>query len=404
MGLRRHSTLFAATILAGGSWSAHAQTVARPEFVVKFSSVARYDSNLARVSAGQVSARGLVREDFSVRPAVDIRIVRPIGSIVATLDGGVAYNIYRRNTVLNREQLQFAGNVVVPVSLCRVQLDGSFSRRQSDLGEINLLNAVGAQSVRNVETTQLYGARGQCGLATGISLGLGVERKIADNDNVLRAFSDNRTTTYSGNVGYARPTFGNLSIQASMDEVRYPHRIVIPGSSDRYSAKNVGVRFERQIGQALRGVVAVGYVDVDPKVAGVARFKGVTWSADLTVSLGDRFQATIGTSRSVKPSLQSEAVYSVQRQYTLDATYYLSDRLSLGAGAQLSSRRFGGATAVNGPLLTDDRRDSFRGGITYKASERIQFSIDGNYDRRDANGTLYDYSSAGAAFRVSFTL
>jgi hypothetical protein len=130
----------------------------------------------------------------------------------------------------------------------------------------------------------------------------------------------------------------------------------------------------------------------------------VTWSADLTVSLGDRFQATIGTSRAVKPTLQSEAVYNVQLQYTLDATYFLSDRLSLGAGAQLSSRRFAGATAVNGPLLTDDRRNSYRAGITYRPSQRIQFSLDGNYDRRDGNGTLYDYSSAGAAFRVSFTL
>jgi hypothetical protein len=404
MRLRNYGRLFLTTILAGGAWSADAQSTAKPEFVVKFSSVARYDSNLARVAAGQESARGLVREDYSVRPSIDLRIVRPIGGIVATLDGGVAYNFYRRNTILNREQMQFAGNVVVPVSLCRVQLDGSYSRRQSDLGEVNLLNVVGSQAVRNVETTQLYGARGQCGRATGISLGMGLERKIADNSNSLRAFSDNRATTYNGSIGYARPTFGSLSIQASMDEVRYPNRLVIPGSSDRYSAQNVGVRFERQIGQALRGVVAVGYANVDPKAAGVARFKGVTWSADLTVSLGDRFQATIGTSRAVKPTLQSEAVYNVQRQYTLDATYFLSDRLSLGAGAQLSSRRFAGATAVNGPLLTDDRRNSYRAGITYRPSQRIQFSLDGNYDRRDGNGTLYDYSSAGAAFRVSFTL
>jgi hypothetical protein len=406
--LRGHARLLLTTVMVGGAGAgvnaAHAQTETKPDLTIRLTSEARYDSNLARVAPGQLSVRGLEREDQSIRPGVGVTLVRPIGPVVATVDAGISYTFYRRNTVLNRERADISGNLAGPVGPCRVQVNAAYGRRQSDLGEVFLLNGGGRASVRNLETRQTYGGDILCGRQPGLRAGGGAEYEIANNDSAARSFSDNRRLRYFGNLAYATPTLGEITLTGGSEEVRYPQRASVPGSSSRYVSRSVGVRFQRDIGQALRGNISIGYTDLDPKNPLVARFRGVTWGADLTLSLGERFQARIGTSRAVQPAFQNEAVYSVQRQYSIDASYYLTDRVSVGGAATLYTRRYGGATAVLGELLTSDRRDSLRGSVTFRQSARIQFSLDGNYDRRDANGRLYDYNSAGAAFRVTVTL
>jgi len=76
----------------------------------------------------------------------------------------------------------------------------------------------------------------------------------------------------------------------------------------------------------------------------------------------------------------------------------------VGLGGTLDSTRFPGAGVLGGIPLNNNKRRAARASIGYRASDRLQFSVDARYVKRDADGTIYDSDSTGIGVSVSLAL
>lgn len=361
-----------------------------------------HDSNVARGGLQRAATRGLSRSDERFNPNVAVSINKPFGRNLATLEGSLGYEFYRRNTVLNRERIAVTGAFQGNLSACTFTVSPTFSRRQSDLGEVVILDVPGTQAVKNTETVQSYTGRAQCGRSNGLRPFGAIERGIQDNSNVLRSRQDNRRMRYSGGVGYARPTLGELTLLAAQEEVTYPRRVLASGGRDRYKLFEAGGRFERQIGGSLRGSAQLTYATVDVDRPGAEEFSGLNYIVGLTATFADRLQIEAGLGRSVQPALQSDATYRIQNQSNVRATFVASERLSASAGAAFSSRKYEGEGSALGPPITSDRRSTYSGSLVYRLSDRMRFSGDVRYENRRAPGSFYDFSNLSEGISVNY--
>jgi hypothetical protein len=408
MGISRRRGTARVSLLAAlsiaGTGSAFAQGTRNPNLPqITLSATAQHDSNVVARSPLQAAQQGLVQADQSVRLNANLNLERKIGIFDASLIGNVGYNFYARNTQLNRENIAVQGAVLANLSRCQVSLTTDFRRGQSDLTQVAVFSGIGIPDIRNVETRIRYGAEAGCGGDIGFRPALSVARETGTNSALLRSFSNFKRTDYTASLRYAQPVFGELSLLGTISELENPNRPAIGGRTDGYRSQEIGLRFQREIGANLTGVVQVNFVDLTPR-RNVRAFKGVTYSANLRATFADRLQIAAMLARETAPALQSDAAYSVSNTFSLDATYALSDRLSIGAGGSLDSVRFPGAGVLGGIPLNNNKRRSARANVTFRANDRLQFSIDARYTTRDADGTFYDSDNSGVGISVSLAL
>lgn len=363
-----------------------------------------HESNVARGDATVAALRGLTRGDERITPGVEVNIVRSLGRNPLKFKGFLGYDFYRQNTKLNQERLGVSIEAGVNAGPCLLTLSPKVSRRQSSLSEIYYLNTPGIDSVRNTETVQTYSADLRCGRVFGLRPIVGYERQIGDNSNAIRAISDNRMNRYTAGFSYENPVAGNYTLTYQRTEVRYPRR---PGTAlaalDRYNGDNVVLSVERTIGAIMMLDGSVSYHSIGAQGT-TPGFKGVGWNLAGTLTPAPRLQLTLGTGKMPEPSLGSEALFSVNQHYDAKATYALSSRTRIFAGLQHKKREYRGATSVFGPLLAADKSWRADGGVSVQVSPRWRVSAEVGHEKRDANGTIYDYSSTYAGIRTRFTL
>ncbi|MFA5988462.1 MAG: outer membrane beta-barrel protein [Sphingomonas sp.] len=361
----------------------------------------RHDGNVARGGAAQAAARGLVRADQRFSPNVQLTLARTAGPLTVSLSTRLGYDFYRRNTSLNRENLAFSADISGKAGPCTVYFRPSVSRRQTQLEDIVPLNSTGTASVRNTQTVQGYGGELRCGSSFGIRPFVSGGRDIADNDNVSRQISNYRTTRYGGGLAYDNPVLGSFTASYNRSQSRYPERIgpVPQGyNSDRY-----GISASRSIGSQLRANASISYTSVAP--TGSARnFRGFTWNASATLTPTPDLRITGLIGRDVQPSLNVDALYNVNSVYDLTADYAFSSRLSLSLNGHIEPRRYEGAGTAFGPALTSDVRQSASATLTLRQSPRLSFGLNGGYQRRNANGTIFDYDDVYVGLTTRFTL
>lgn len=388
----------AALCLSGGAGAASAQNT-KP-LTITAGAELRHDNNVARASEARAAARGVARDDIIISPSLDIDLVKPLGRHQVAVNGTVSYDFYRRNSFLNRDRIGITASAIVRPGGCSVTVEPGFSRRQSDLGEIAIPVAGGQDSVRNVQTTQTYAGSVECGNKVGFRPVAAVERTIANNSNSARRFSDNRRTSYSAGVGYARPTFGKLQLLLAQENVDYPNRPLPGGSQDGYQTRSAGVRFEREIGANLRLIGQANYLSLRPERAGVPGFKGITYDVGAVLTLADRLKLAANLSRAAQPALQADAAYRIQRVWDVSADFAVSSLLSLSANASFGERSYAGEQPTFGPLLGDDRRNSYSVGVNYAFSDRLTLSADIRYENRDSLSAFYDYDSLSETISI----
>lgn len=395
--------VIAAALVAGAAGTAaHAQEQTRP-ITIRLSGEAEHHSNAARATAAQAALRGLKRSDEIYRPSIDIAVNKTFGVVGVVLDASAAYDFYAHNTQLNRERLGLGGTISANLSRCRLDLMPSYSRRQTDLGDIAFLTGVGDNSVVNVETVKAIHGSARCGGAVGLAPVVSAGYETGDNSNGLRKVSDYRATDYGVGIAYSQPTFGDLTLKGDVRELTYPNRPRFGGREDGFKQKTASATFSRAIGANLRGTVMVGYTWLDPRAPNVASFDGLTWSADVTATFADRLQISALVSRSASPTLQSNAAYMVNRDIGLNAKFALTDQFSLSAGYQNSRRRYEGVLATT-PALRRADANTYSASLDYQFNDRLRFGIFGRYLKRDSDQALFDYDDEVLGARVGFQL
>ncbi|WP_287459507.1 outer membrane beta-barrel protein [Sphingomonas sp.] len=363
-----------------------------------------HDSNVARSAGTILSGK---RSDERVTPTLNVTVNKALGRNSLTLSGFAGYDFYRRNKQLNRERLGLNADLGLVGGPCFLHLRPGFSRMQSDLGDIIPISAEGVtdrRSVRNVATTQSYGAEVQCGSASGFRPLATFEHTAGNNSEVRRRIANYRTNTYGGGLAYGDPIYGEATLRFTQTDTSYPDRPAIFGPAN-FSTKRITFDYQRSIGAVLTGSAGISYVMVRPDNGVATRdFNGFGWHAELSAVPTPDMHLQLGTSRDISPSLGNDATYQINRGYNATADYAFSGRLRASLTGSIRTVRYFGSQGLFGPPLTDSRNHTISPSLSFLPTDRLTFTLYGGYQDRKTNNTLYDYHSYFIGLRTSFTL
>lgn len=326
-----------------------------------------------------------------MEPTVSATYTRPMARGEITVHGLLSYKFYRRNSDLNRENIDFGANGTTRLWRCDVNGDVTFRRAQSDLADI-----VGAATVKNVENRTSFGAGVLCGDDLGLRPGFEYSHEQASNGSNVYNFSDYRVDTYTARIGYSRPTLGFISIYGMIEDGSYPNRLALaPGlpANDAVRTYSGGVAYSRKIGARLTGNVSVGYMHTKPNDPTVPDHKGLTYQGSLTYRGGDRITGTLGFSRSAQQSNLLGVDYSISTQFSGSVRYAFSRIVSVRGDAAYVRRNFR-SSALNPTLTTGtDNTKDFGLAVTFTSFRRISIQLEGRHITRSSDNALLDYSA-----------
>jgi hypothetical protein len=397
----------AGVVLVGANGSnALAQTAPANVTQITLSADLEHDSNIGRTSPLLAALQNVEQSDEMLTLGAGLDLARPLGRNTLSVNAFAGYDFHRRNTRLNRERLSLSGAAGIEAGPCTINLQPDIERRQSNLNEIAVLGIPGIESVRNVQTTQSYRGELLCGRYAGFRPLVSYQREWGDNSNVFRKTQDYRSERFGFGLSYSNPVMGNYHLSVERENLQYPHRLVpgivaLPG----YQLDEVVLSGSRGIGAVLVAEASVGYSKLKPRNnLQTVGYSGITWNLAATLTPTPALRAKLAFSQSVKPSLGVDALFNRDRNYSLDVSYYLSSRTSIGAGYSRSDHRFGGARSITGPLLSTDHLDRFSARVGFTPSRRLSLTLEGGREQRNANGTFYDYKNTYVALSTRFRL
>ncbi|MBV1689591.1 hypothetical protein KRR38_18360 [Novosphingobium sp. G106] len=395
---RRRTTLLGLLLAGAASAPACAQTVSGPTTELSFTAQVRHDSNIA---AG--GTPGLSASDDRLSIGTAIRLTRPFGRNSVSVDGFLGYDFYRRNTDLNAERISFGADAEFDVGFCQVGLRPHVNRQQSNLYDLSVVNLPGIGSVRNIETTQTYRGELRCGNALGIRPLVYYERTWGNNSNAVRKLDNYRGETVGGGLSYSNPVIGNFDVSVERTTLKYPNRNLLVGLSG-YRLDQLKLATSRNIGAVLTADGFIAFSHVKPESNLAPSYSGMSWSLGLTMVPTTNLQLRANLSQQIDPSLNNNALYSRNRDWGLSGTYQLGPRTSAGLSFARNERSFRGALPVFGPPLTNDSVNRISGRFDFTPNQRLSVGLEVGHERRNANGTFYDYRNTFVAVNTRFTL
>ncbi|WP_176592691.1 outer membrane beta-barrel protein [Sphingobium sp. EM0848] len=389
-----------ATLLFGAALLSPAQAQEAKRLQFDLGGEILYDSNVTRGSEAAAQARGLQQEDTRFSPNAAVTLNLPTGPHRLMLTGSAAYDFYARNSRLNRERIKADGHFYLNLPICAVELRGSFHRRQSDLGDLDITAIDPKGSSKNVETAKGAGATVSCGGQIGLRPVAMIDWYDARNSAALRKTADNRSVSYGGGLLYVHPAIGNITLYVGRREVDYPNRTpLLTSALTSFDADRYGLMFSRDVGAQLKVGGEIFYTDVTLS-NGRSGFSGVNWNANAKLNLS-RMEIEGETGKSVDTSQGFDANYVLRRNHELRIRYALGARLTALLAGSISVRDYNYEPGVVASRIDHDNMKRVSAGLDYKVSNRMTIGLETAYQRRNANGTLYDYDSYQAGLRVS---
>jgi hypothetical protein len=396
-------------VMCIGSAAAAQQGAGERRVEVSAALVSSYETNLLRLPDGAPEPLSGDRDDFRLSPALTLDLALPIGGQSAFLNGTVGYEFYARNSQLNRERILLNGGGNLNFAICGLFVAVTVGRQQSDLADVrqgNLVDDREDDDLTNVETSTAYEGQLSCGSRLGIRPSFGYRRERVENADPERASGNHRSDTFSAGVRYSRPAFGEVAFTGSYVKGRYDERMLVPGAApapiEIYSAD---ISLSREIGSQLTGSASLGLTRVDPNLPDVERFRGLSWSADLTWTPGTRLRATLGASREARQSNLLSISYAIVESYSAGAQYVLNDRVLLSAGASFVSRSLRDSAQIPGAVLqSEDRTFRASAGARYAVNPRLSFALDATRDQRRSSLDQFNYDNVTVALTTRFSI
>jgi hypothetical protein len=360
----------------------------------------QYDTNVARSSEAIAQARGLEREDVRISPSLQLRVSQPAGPHLFSLTGVAGRDFHLRNSILGRENLQARAGVNSQWGRCRTGLEGSISRRQSDLEDIFL------GPVDNAETAKGVFLTASCPRPAGLYPSARLTYQESDNSQVLRQDADSNTVEAEAAVNYGRPSFGEAALFARFGETRFPNRgpgTGFAGTDDQYQVRSVGIRYTRNLGSLIRGTANGEYTSVD-RPGSRRGFQGFTYGASLQIRPLQRIRSTISAQRAVEPSRRIGLSNSVTKSFRGEVAYTLSPRVEFAAGGSIRDRNYELAGPTAPVLLTREETKGLFASMRIGLHDRLALEFDAQREKRETNAPGFGYTSSrvGMTARVNF--
>jgi hypothetical protein len=348
-----------------------------------------YDSNVARGSNAQAQARGLVQEDVRFTPAATLDMLIPVGRHALFATALAGYDIHARNSRLDRERIEARSGANLRFAQCRADVFGTLTRRQSELDDITL------GPVNNRETIRAIDFEGRCARPAGLNPRLEVQYREGRNSTVQRRISDLNRFEAEGGLGYTNVSLGTIELFGRFVDARFPNRALpLVGGVERdgFETTTFGIGYDRQIGTALRGKIAVGYTDLASERPGLNDFDGLTYEAELLLNPLGRLRGNISAARVVDASNRIDVSYSVEDLVEAQIEYDISPAARGEAGLSVRKREFEGDTQPGLGIREEDTRSVFA-ALTVDATTKIRLRLFAEYETRDADNPLFDYNS-----------
>lgn len=372
--------------------SAKAQTVEDDALTLDFELELRHDSNVANAGAARAAARNLVQAEQIVSPLATFTLKRNLGSHKLELRAAGGYDFHSRNKRLNSERINVDGAGTVQVYPCRISPEVGYARRQSTLGD-QLFLADPTADFENIQSEQSYSADLACGATVGVSAFGGIGYTKGDNSNPLRQRSNHEAWTYRAGVGYSQPSIGDLTLYVSEQKTDFPAR-ALSGEPDAYKVRRYATSFARDIGARLSGSFGLSYIDVDSRSQIGSDFRGLGYTADLKLVVSPRMRLRTAISQDVKTALNNDALYTRTGSYALSADYAVNEKLAFDATYRVEDRRYVYSTTlppISNQALLDDNFHTITANANFRLNRRVGISVFGGYERRNANGSFFDY-------------
>ncbi len=365
---------------------------------------ARYESNLARVEDAALAAeRGIEAEDIRIGPNLQLDVARMLGRHQVGLRAYLGYDFYVRNTQLNRERLLIEPFANLDLPVCDLAIDAGVGRRLSEIGDVVVIGPDPTIGIDNTETTKRIVGRVVCGDSYGLRPTFEVEHAVGDNSNPLRRRADYRVTRIQPGVGYASPTLGEVSLYAIRQDTDLPNQLQPNGQMAGFTLRGAGLGYRRAIGTRLNFNGNISHVEVTPYDGSSSR-SGINGSVALTMIASERLQLVAFANRAFTSTLTSDATYELQQGYGLTANYAANDRLRFRLGGQIAPRRLYYAVTPVGAFIERQTQTDIFAGATYNLNRRMRLTLDGGYQKRDADLNVFDYDGYYVAVGLSVSL
>lgn len=379
-----------------------AETLA-PETSLRIAIEARHDSNVARRSASEARRLGLTQSDDRLTPTLEATIRRPFGRQSVEVNAQFGYDFYRHNHRLNRERILVDGKGTIVGGPCSMGLDVDFSRRQSDLVDLVSYKQSETASVSNTLTEQKYNGTLRCGRGYGLRPTLTIGRSTANNSNVIRRISNNHSFTYGAGLSYENPVIGTFSFIVDSTKTGYPNRTIRLGGSG-FRVTRGTLTAVREIGAQLQASGSLSYIQLKPDTSNLSSFHGLGWTLALTAHPTVDLKLTASTSRNVLPSLGTDSLFQLARDYDLGVSYALGPRITAGIDGNIRNLSYRGAGTAFGPILTNSVQRSFSANVIQQLGRRLELRADAGYQTRRTNNQIYDYNNLYGGMRLSLRL
>ncbi|MBI1198444.1 MAG: outer membrane beta-barrel protein [Phenylobacterium sp.] len=359
--------------------------------------ITEHHTNIAQTDAATAASRGIERNDWTVRPVVQVRVLQPLGrnALFVNADGG--YLFHKNNTRLDSRTINVSGGGVSNLGSCQVAGTGTYSVSQSELGDI-----VGP-IVKNLRTTRSVGAQVNCGRPVGFGGSLSANRSWARNSATTIKEANSTTDTLQAAVRYQNKGLGTIAVQGSYVESRYPNRQTLQlsalGLGETVIIRNVGVEYQKTIGSKLNvaGSVALTRLKRGAPPNGVKpKFSSTTYSGDMIYKFTSRTQLEVSAERSVKPSNTVGKLYDKETRSEIELRHNLGTRLLITLGASrddLASNTDGSSSFL---IYTKARTDSIYGSIRYQRAKLGSLALELRQDDRNTDKSAYDYRDTRA--------
>ncbi len=357
-----------------------------PAFTLTGGLLGVYDDNIFRIDSG----RQTPVDDFILTPTLSARYKRQLGLNDLTVRADASYGYYVRNPDRSRIQAILDAQATVRVAgTCVLKPLARIQRQRADYGDIN-------GSIDNFQTFTALGLEATCPRTVGLFPIVSVRRDTSDNDPRF-AFANQNAMSYTGGIGYARPSLGTFTayynrIDSDRDAIGVTNHI------DR-----AGITFVRSVVSSASLKADVQYLNARSVGADVRSYRGIGWAGELVYRPLPRLSLTGTTNRRIINDTLVPAGFAVQTDYGLRGDWQFAERTAIRAQGTYGTRSFRGDPLVIVSGINSDTLVDALLRVTRRVGARLDVQAELRHISRqtdtDANQYRVTLATGGVTYR-----
>lgn len=349
------------------------------------------DSNVARSNATLAAARGIVPEDYAVRPQATFTVVQPVGRQALFLKGAAGYDFYQENSQLNRQRVDVSGGGVGSAGMCRLALTGVYNAGQSQLDDLD------GSVTKNLQEATSESVNAVCGRERGVTAAVSGVRQDVSNSAARQQTADHKVESATLVLAYGNQSIGKVGAVYAYSAQDFANRPNAKGGvGGGYANQSIGLNYENTLGRKVKVSVTASSTRIKRDSAPVGiplKFTSTTYNGVLTYAPSRRLDLQLAAGRGITPSNRVGKLFDTSTSTALLATYRLGNRFVVSAGGKLAKIRSNADTALVGLVITNSEDKSVFASVRYQQSRRASLLFDARQEERTTNLPLFDHSN-----------